>query len=121
MPRTSRQPAVGGRKTYAGKPVARGRDGYTPRERLDHIHSLIKHQQYLKEQGRLVDIEQVEAGHAEMREVIRSDLLGTLPLRVAELLADKIPAQEVRGIVLGAVREIINGWNKAGLPTPEDQ
>ncbi len=121
MPRTTKPPAVSRRKTYAGKPVNRGRDGYTPRERLDAIHAMQAQQEYRLRQGQLVERTEVEAGHAEMREVVRSDLLGTLPLRVADALAGKkMDAQGVRETVLKAVREILSAWHKAGIPSPEE-
>ena len=67
--------------------------------------------------GELVEIAEVERGHVEMREIIRNDLIGTLPLRLAGQLAGKVrtPA-EIRAIVLDAVRDMIRGWHKAGIP-----
>lgn len=94
--------------------------GLSPRERLDTIHA---HQALLDlrvRQGELVERSEVEAGHAEMREVVRSDLLGTLPLRLASRMADKAyTSTEIRAIVLDAVREILKTWHQAGTPVPE--
>ena len=94
--------------------------GLTPRERLDAIHA---HQALLdlrQRQGELVERAQIDAGNSEMREVIRSDLLGTLPLRVASALAGRSrTAAEIRAVVRVAVREILVAWHQAGPPVPE--
>ena len=102
------------------KPAPISLAGLSPRERLDAIHA---HQALLdlrQRQGELVERSEIEAGHAEMREVIRSDLLGTLPLRLASKMSGKThtPA-EVRAAVLEAVREILKTWHQAGTPVPE--
>jgi hypothetical protein len=70
--------------------------------------------------GDLVELADVEAGHAEMREVIRSDLIGALPLRLANELSGRAAMQphEVRATVLAAVRDMIRGWAQADIPTP---
>jgi hypothetical protein len=70
--------------------------------------------------GELIDRAEVDAGRAEAQEIIRSDLLGTLPLRIAALLAGKVEAVEARQVVITAVREMLSGWHKAGIPTPEE-
>ena len=104
----------------APKPPPISLSGLTPRERLDSIHA---HQALLdlrQRQGELVERAEIEAGNAEMREVIRSDLLGTLPLRVASALAGRTrTAAEIRAVVLVAVREILASWHQAGTPVPE--
>lgn len=88
-----------------------------PRERLDAIHAMQALLDYKVRQGQLVEIAEVEAGHAEARELIRNDLIGTLPMRLAGEFGGKTLTQaEVRVVVLTAVREIIRGWNKAGIP-----
>ena len=88
-----------------------------PRDRLDAIHAMQALLDYRQRQGELVEIAEVEAGHAEMREIIRNDLIGTLPLRLAGQLAGKVrqPA-EVRAVVLESIRDMIRGWVKAGIP-----
>ena len=69
-----------------------------------------------------MEIGEVEAGHAEMREVIRADLLGTLPLRLAGELADrKLKSAAVREIVLTAIRDVLRTWHQAGAPVPEGE
>jgi hypothetical protein len=76
---------------------------------------------YKERQGQLVEKGTVEAGHAEAQELIRNDLVGTLPLRLAgELSGRTFHPAEVRVIVLKAVREIIRGWSKAGIPAGEE-
>lgn len=91
-----------------------------PRERLDAIHAMQALLDYRVRQGQLVEIAEVEAGHAEARELIRNDLIGTLPLRLAGELSGRVfdPAG-VRTVVLAAVREIIRGWSKAGIPAED--
>jgi hypothetical protein len=104
----------------ASKPPPVSLAGLTPRERLDAIHA---HQALLdlrQRQGELVEIGEVEAGHAEMREIIRADLLGTLPLRLAARLAErKQGSARVRETVLDVVREILKTWHQAGAPVPD--
>ena len=94
--------------------------GMTPRARLDSVNAAIKALEYRKMKGELVEREQVEAGHAEMREIVRNDIIGSLPLRLATELGNRqLTPAEVRAVVLVAVRDMIQGWNKAGIPTPE--
>lgn len=112
----------GKRKTYGGRPVRRDTDGFTPRERLDHVRALQVHQEYLVRKGQLVEIERVRAGHAEMQEVIRADLLGTLVQRLVAEFADKptMSAQGVREVALNVVRELLSSWHKAGAVEDSD-
>lgn len=105
-----------------GRAVPRSMVRMTPRERLDHIRGLQALQEYKIRQKELLVATDVEAGHAEMREVIRADLLGTLPLRVSLALADKaLPAREVRAVVLDAVRDVLASWRAGGMPAPEQK
>ena len=93
-----------------------------PRERLDAIHAMQALLDFRVRQGQLVEADAVETGHAEMREVIRNDLIGTLPLRLAsELSGRTFTPQEVRAIVLTAVRDTIRSWGKGGVPIPEGE
>lgn len=92
----------------------------TPRQRLDSIHALQAYLDYQTRRGELVELREVEAGHAEMREVIKADLLGALPLRMAALMAGKkLQAHEVRSTALKAVNEMLRRWHKASIPVPE--
>ena len=92
----------------------------TPRQRLDSIHAMQAHLDYQTRRGELVELREVEAAHAEMREVIKSDLLGALPLRLVALLSGRTPsAYEIRSAALKAVNEMLRRWHKASIPTPE--
>lgn len=117
-PQAGPRPKVRPRGGYRG---ARDDEGLTPRQRLDALKADLASLDLAKQRGELVNRADVEAGHAEMREVIRADLLGTLPLRVSLALADKaLPAREVRAVVLDAVREVLASWHAGGLPVPGD-
>lgn len=106
-----------------GKPVRSGSENLadlTPRARLDAIHAMQALLEYKVRKGQLLERADVEAGHAEMREIIRNDLVGSLPLRLAnELSGRKHTPAQVRAIALAAVREMVRGWNKAGMPVDE--
>lgn len=93
-----------------------------PRERLDAIHAMQAMLDLQVRKGELVEKSEVEAGHAEMRELIRNDLVGSLPLRLAGELSGRVfaPAQ-VRAIVLAGVRDMIRGWAKADVPVEVDK
>jgi hypothetical protein len=105
----------GSRKTYGGRAVHRSPDGYTAREQLDRITAAMKQQEYMVRKGQLLEVAQVEAGNADLREVIRADLLGTLPLRLAsDLAGKKLDAPKVRALVLNVIRELLTNWHKAG-------
>ena len=118
--KTASKPSTSPSVVPPPKPPPISLAGLTPRERLDSIHA---HQALLdlrQRQGELVERAEIDAGNAEMREVIRSDLLGTLPLRVASALAGRSrTAAEIRAVVLVAVREILEAWHQAGTPVPE--
>lgn len=108
------------RKAHGGNRIPRDGQGYTPRERLDAINAAIRQQEYMVRKGQLLEVAQVEAGNADMREVIRADLLGTLPLRLAAELAGKtLDAAGVRALALGVVRELLTNWHKAGANVEE--
>jgi hypothetical protein len=94
----------------------------TPRARLDAVHAMQAYLDWQVRRGELVERSEIDAGHAEMRELIRSDLLGTLPLRLAGDLGNRkrTPAA-VREAVLVAIREQIRTWAKAGAPMPEGE
>ncbi len=119
-----------GKKAVKGKPdpvppkvaVPAGLAAMRPRDRLDAIHAMQAMLDYKVRQGELVEKAAVEAGHAEMREIVRNDLIGTLPLRLAGDLSGRAhtPA-EVRARVLAVVRDIIRGWTKAGIPAEAEQ
>jgi hypothetical protein len=96
--------------------------GLQPRARLDAIRAMQCLLDLKARQGQVVEKAQVEAGHAEMREVIRSDLIGALPLRLANELSGRTAMQphEVRAVVLAAIRDMIRGWAQADIPTPEE-
>ena len=91
--------------------------GMAPRTKLDAVRAMHALLDYKTRLGQLLEAADVEAGHAEMREIIRNDLIGSLPLRLATELSGRVfqPA-EVRAIVLGVVRDVIRGWQKAGIP-----
>jgi hypothetical protein len=94
----------------------------TPRARLDAIHAMQSLLDLKVRQGQLVEKAQIEAGHAEMREIIRNDLIGTLPLRLANELSGQVfSAAQVRATVLTAVRDVIRGWAKAGMPAERQE
>ncbi len=116
-PQAGPRPKITPRGGYRG---ARDDEGLTPRQRLDALKADLAAIELQKAHGELVLVSEVDAGHAEMRDVIRSDLLGTLPLRIAGQLAGRGPldAREIREAVLVAVREIIAGWAAGGLPVP---
>lgn len=88
-----------------------------PRERLDAIHAMQALLDLKVRKGELVEKSEVEAGHAEMRELIRNDLVGSLPMRLAgELSGRALDPAQVRAVVLNAVRDMIRGWAKADVP-----
>jgi len=94
--------------------------GLTPREEYYKIQTQRNALELAKERKLLVALSEVEAAHAEMREVIKADLLGALPLRMAALMAGKkLQAHEVRSTALKAVNEMLRRWHKASIPTPE--
>lgn len=106
---------------YRGRVIPRDAGGLTWRDRDYRAKALQREQEIRVRSGELVEVEAVRAGHADMRAILVADLLGTLPLRVAELLSPKIPPQEARAAVLAAVREALAAWHKAGIPTPDGQ
>jgi hypothetical protein len=111
------RPKIKPRGGYRG---ARDNEGLTPRQRLDALKADLASLDLAKQRGELVSLAEVEAGHAEMREVVRSDLLGVLPLKLGALLAGKsMEAREVREVVLGAVRDVLQSWAAGGVPVPE--
>ncbi len=98
-----------GRDTYADLATERAKLAAAQRRRIETAERVRR--------GELVEKSAVEAGHAEMREIIRNDLIGTLPLRLASGLAGRSwSAAEVRAAVLAAVREIIQSWAKGSIP-----
>lgn len=100
--------------------VDRDDEGLTPRQRLDALKADLAALELAKQRGDLVPRADVAAGHSEMREMVRKDMLGTLPLKLGFALADKaIPAREVREVALGIVREVLRGWAAGGVPVPE--
>lgn len=91
----------------------------TPRERLDHIHGLQALQVLRTRKGQLVERAEIDKAHAEMVEVLRSDLIGALPLTLAGALSgQKFTPQQVRQAVLDAVNGMIRSWADAEIPVP---
>ena len=100
--------------------IARDENDMTPRQRLDSLKADAQALANRIREGELCERTDVEAAHAEMREVLRSDLLGALPLRLAGELADrKQSAPQVRAVVLRAVNAMVASWSDAGVPVPD--
>lgn len=105
-------------RRYAGRILPRTEGDLTWRDRDFRAKALQREQEIRVRRGELVEQSEVEAGHAEMREVLRSDLLGVLPTRLAEELSNKpgMTPQQVREAVLRQVRDMLAVWSKAGMP-----
>lgn len=107
-----------GKGLYA---IARDTEGMTPKQRLDSLKADAQELENKVRRGELLERDEVERAHAEMREVLRSDLVGALPLRLAgELSGRKMNPQSIRAAVLAAVSDMLKSWGDADIPTPQE-
>ena len=105
-----------GKGMYA---VVRDDEGLTPRQRWEKLKGDAQDLENQKRRGELLERREVEKAHAEMVEVLRSDLVGALPLRLAgEMSGRKMTPQEVRAAVLAAVNDMLASWTDAEIPVP---
>lgn len=92
----------------------------TPRSALDAVHAMQANVELRKKRGELYEKDEIDKTHAEMVEVMRRDLLGTLPLRLSRMLSSrKLTPAQVRVLALEAINETIAGWRASEFPTPE--
>jgi hypothetical protein len=91
----------------------RGKDGMTPRERLDTAKADAQEFQNRREEERWQTREEAEAAAQETAEIIQGDLYGTIPLALAGKLSGRIftPA-EVRAIIRAEIDAAVREWVK---------
>lgn len=88
--------------------------------RLDAAKAEAQEMQNRVRAGELVERAEVEAAHAEMREVLRGGL-ASLALRLAgDLAGRKQSAPAVRAVVQTAIADMVRGWSDAEIPVPDD-
>jgi hypothetical protein len=110
-------PTPAGEPVPVAEPQTLTRAGLTPKQFLETVHGQQALLDYKVRKGELVEKSVVEAGHAEMREIIRADLFGAVPLRLAnELGGKKLDAAQVRELVIRILSEVLRGWEKTGMP-----
>ena len=112
MKKTKKQPTNKG----GGYRLPRDSEGMTPRQRLDTARAKIAEIELAEKRGELVAKSEIDRKLAADAEVVKSDLLHTLPQSIAgHAIALKCDQSALREVAKKCVIEIMQQWQKSEL------